>query len=375
MAHIFASPGNLQDLTNANQPLWSDWISTRLDQAAAGDPGENDGPRQQFFNPASSPPDPGAITADISWTAFPRAIQIASASDQQRWRRADSTRDNQDEYCEWSVERDPSNKITRVTFTSEGPEYWEALAEWQPDTVLALYQQHVSPRVRRQDLFPGGSYDPRNAWNNSTAGGAMHLIQRNNSLAAEIELAAAATIVRRRNGTILTTAQELIACSQYGAPERHSDPHIGASVNALARQGARISLADPIGLCIADLTTLGWATPDGSDPKSYWSITRGTKDKALRAVYEVPAAAGFTVGDITINGRAIQFGAQIADFITIKLTGLATPFDPNQVHVVDRCRGAVAPAPGAGLVAAAPAARAPQRSVAELLVSKRAGRR
>jgi hypothetical protein len=42
-----------------------------------------------------------------------------------------------------------------------------------------------------------------------------------------------------------------------------------------------------------------------------------------RAVYEVPAGRNFTVGDITIGGKPIEFGAQIADFITIKLMAVA----------------------------------------------------
>ena len=38
----------------------------------------------------------------------------------------------QDEYCEWSVTRDPaSNKITSVMFTCENPDYWFTL--WQVD--------------------------------------------------------------------------------------------------------------------------------------------------------------------------------------------------------------------------------------------------
>jgi hypothetical protein len=196
--------------------------------------------------------------------------------------------------------------------------------------------------VKKADLFPGGRYDSRNPWNNSTERGAMHLIQRNNTLGAEIELAAAATILRRKDGAILTSSQELVKCSQYGAAERNSDPHIGASVNALARQGADISLANPIGLCIGGLSTIGWTTPDGSDPAQYWKVTRGKPNKALRAVYEVPVSQGFAVGDIVINGRPIEFGSQIADFITIKLTGLATRFDPQQMVILNGCRGGAA---------------------------------
>lgn len=151
----------------------------------------------------------------------------------------------------------------------------------------------------------------------------MHLVQRNNTLGAEIELAAAATIRRVVNGTELTTEQELIACGKYGAPERNSDPHIGAGVNALARQRADITLADPVGLYFDDLSTDGWETPDGSDPKSYWTYLRGDTEHRVRAAYRVPPEKGFSVGDITIAGRPIRFGSQIADFITIKLTGIA----------------------------------------------------
>jgi hypothetical protein len=265
-------------------------------------------------------------------------VQLQSISDKQRWRTADSSRDSQDEYCEWSVTRDPAtDKIQRVTFTSEGPEYWQFLAAVAPDKLLALYQQHVSPNVKRADLFRNGRYVPRNRWNNSTTTGAMHLIQAANTLGAEIELAAAATIVRRTNGALLTEAQELIACGQYGQPERHSDPHIGAIVNELARMKADITLTNPVGLYIAGLSVAGWQTPDGSDPLTYWTITRGTKEKALRAVYEVPASKGFAVGDIKINGKPIEFGAQIADFIRIKLTGTATRIGQSTVAPFDAC--------------------------------------
>jgi hypothetical protein len=175
-----------------------------------------------------------------------------------------------------------------------------------------------------QDLFSAdGSYNPRNRFNNSTESGAVHLIQQNNTLGAEIEIAAAATIIRQRDDQILTSEQDRILCGQYGQPDRHSDPHIGSEVKALAPDHDDITLANPIGLCIAGLSTLAFRTPDGSDPATYWSVTRGTTDKALLTVHEVAPGKGFVVGDIKINGHPIQFGAQIVNFITIKLTGLA----------------------------------------------------
>ena len=93
----------------------------------------NYGPRLQFFNPATVAAGPDATSKDITWPAFPRIIELQAAGDKQRWRAADGSRDVQDEYCEWSVTRDPAtDKITKITFTSEGPEYWQFLAAVDP---------------------------------------------------------------------------------------------------------------------------------------------------------------------------------------------------------------------------------------------------
>lgn len=337
----FEPPGFLDDLDANQSQEWSKWVSDQLDVARNRDDARlvNYGPRLQFFNPLRDAPADDAAEADVPWTAFPRVIKVTSGgSDERRWREADGGRDNQDEYCEWSVTRDRSNKITRVTFTSEGPEYWEFLASVNRDKVLDLYREHVSPNVEMSHLFSGRSYKPRNRWNNSTTMGAMHLIHGANTLSAEIELAAGASIVRLdENGVPITAEGKLIRCGSYGASERNSDPHIGAFVNEFACKKADVTLANPVGLYIAGLSVAGWETPDGSDPHQYWSITRGTEAKALRAVYEVPPEKGFAVGDIKIGGQKIEFGAQIADFITIKLTGLATRFGKSSVQPFSGC--------------------------------------
>ena len=326
----FDPPGFLNELNAAQQTLWSRWISRRVNAAIAGRPDQvaNDSPRPQFYNPVETDTADDKQTLVITWTAFPRNIQINSSSDRQRWSMADQTRDVQDEYCEWSVTRDPqSRKITRVTFTSEGPEYWEFLASVNPTLLLSLYRQHISPQVKQKDLFDSaGRYRRRNVWNNSTTNGAMHLVQGANTLSAEIELGAAATIVRVIGGVELTGEQELIQCGRYGDEERNSDPHIGGQVNSLARLKADVTIANPVALYIDDLNTADWETPDGSDAKDYWKIVRGTPALALRAVYEVPPEKGFTVGDIKIAGTPIDFGSQITDFITIKIVGQACRF-------------------------------------------------
>jgi hypothetical protein len=354
----FDPPGFLTDLDVAHRAAWSDWISQQFDEVRnRNDPSLSDfGPRLQFFNPLTTPPDAAAVERDITWTAFPKIVRLQSVSDRQRWRHADASRDVQDEYCEWSVTRDPhTEKITRVTFTSEGPEYWQFLASVAPNKVLQLYQQHIDAAVKAEHLFDNGTYLSRNRWNNSTTNGAMHLIQVNNTLTAEIELAAAATIVRVVGGRTLVAEQELIECGRYGQPERNSDPNIGAVVNELARGKADITLANPVGLCIAGLSVAGWQTPDGSPASDYWKIVRGTAEKALRAVYEVPAAKGFIVGDITIDGKQIEFGAQIADFITIKLTGLAARLGKSNVAPFQGCVRSAGLAPAHGFTSVADA--------------------
>lgn len=350
----FDPPGFLDDMNDAQKNEWSQIISAWLDRARAGTPNQNDGPRNQFFNPLTNPPENDQQVAVIAWNAFPRQVRSSSISDKQRWRRADADRNVQDEYCEWSVTRDPvSRKITRVTFTCEGPEYWQVLAAMNPNKVLELYRQFISPSIKHEDLFENGEYNPFNSFNNGTTRGAMHLIQSANSLRAEIELGAAATIRRIRNGTELTGAQELIECSRYGESGRNSDPFIGEQVNNLARQRADITINNPVGLYLHEFNPVGWTTPDGKDPREFWKFVRGKDNHFVRAVFEVPAHLGYTVGDIKIAGRKIEFGAQIVDFITIKLEGLATRIGQSTTVPFQGCRGAV-PVP----MAAAPEAPA-----------------
>jgi hypothetical protein len=110
-------------------------------------------------------------------------------------------------------------------------------------------------------------------------------------------------------------------------------------LNGLARQKADITIANPVALYIHGLSVDGWQTPDGSDPKQYWKILRGDANHAVRTAYEVLGTRGFAVGDITINGRPIEFGAQITDFITIKVVGQACRFGKSKVPPVTHCVG------------------------------------
>src|SRR3954451_18145612 len=163
----FDPPGDLTDLNDAGRKQWSDFISGVTDQAIAGRTDHtNDAPRAQYMNLTKTDTGPDAAFQEVTWIAFPRVVELHSVSDHQRWTRADASRDVQDEYCEWSVTRRADGRITRVTFTCEGPEYWEVLAQVNPSRVLDLYREHIDPAVAKEDLFDSkGNYIARNKWN------------------------------------------------------------------------------------------------------------------------------------------------------------------------------------------------------------------
>jgi hypothetical protein len=339
----FDPPANIDDFNTIpkQRDAWNEFLSTSFDEEIKGIESELGVGNSQFYNPTKIDTTDPKLEPAITWIGFPALIKRKHPGDKRAARQeADKPLPNgerpQDEYLEWFVTKQ-AGKITKVTFTCEGPEYWEALAHGYPlsytgsktagatgdkQKLLALYQKYVSPQVVMADLFVNGSYNRLNKWN--TKNGAMHLNQRNNTLGAEINIAAQATILRQQGGVILTDPDKLIRCGLYGAPGRASDPTIGAAVNALARDGFFVTLQNPVGLYIDSLDTTGWKKPNGNpvDP-GYWQILRGTTGKILRAVYEVPAGEGFVVGDIAIGGEKIEFGGQIAEKITMKLTGLA----------------------------------------------------
>jgi hypothetical protein len=337
----FAPPANLNELTPAGQESWNAKLSDMFDSAVAGNPEDaTDSPRAQFFNPLKTDIADDAVEQSVSWTAFPHTITVETPSNRERWARADADRNVQDEYCEWAVERTPEGKVRRVTFTCETPEYWDAIAHDSHDKLLALYRELAGPQVQLQDLLDAnGNYLHANEWNTGAGVPPIHMIQESNTLEAAVQLAAAATIVREINGRQLTAEQELIKCSKYGVARRNSDPHIGASINALARKRADVTLTDPPALYLDDFTAVGFKTPDGTDPKAFWSFTRGAGDRPVRGVYEVPADKGYVVGDITIDEDAIEFGGQLADFLSVKIIGTACRIGKSTGQPFTVCRG------------------------------------
>ncbi|KAL0631393.1 hypothetical protein Q9L58_009748 [Maublancomyces gigas] len=322
----FSSPAYLTDFTPENAKRWStDFISRHLTL-------ESQRPQvSQFYNEVTDSW-PGTRTpVDIIWAAFPNSVQ---GSGKRRWILADE-RGTQDEYCEWSVLRNDSGKITRVIFTAEGPEYWDWLGKMQPETVLQLYKEH-NPGfdIKKDDLFPGGTYKRDNKWNNSTTPGCiMHLIHCNNTLTAQIHIAGQSTVLRiDSQGNPIRAPDRLLRCSRLGLASRNSDPYIGIGINNLAHSQHLITVADPIGLYLHDFNGSSFHAPDGADVNKFWKFTRGTLadpkkgtgEHWVRAVFEVPKERDYVVGDIEDqSGEKIQWGSQLADFVQVRLTGQA----------------------------------------------------
>jgi hypothetical protein len=281
----------------------------------------SDSPRPQFFDPLGAALDADAATKILRWGAFPRKLARLPAP--LRWQLAEQ-RDRQEEYCEWAGIRDRNEVLVRAFFTTEVPSYFHLLARDDPKRLRDVYRESVSQEADERDLISSsGSYRERNPWNLL---GAMHMIQQNNTLDAAVILAAQSTIVRDGIDGRLSNANDLIRCGVAADADRNSDPLIVSEINALARRRADVTLADPVGLYLDGLQTAGWVTPDGTDPQTFWRVTRGDADHAVRAEFTVPNGLGYTIGDIKINGQPIISPSQIAEGIEVKVVGLAHHF-------------------------------------------------
>ncbi|KAF9059705.1 hypothetical protein BDP27DRAFT_1453131 [Rhodocollybia butyracea] len=225
-----------------------------------------------------------------------------------------------------SIKRDANGKMTRIVFCNEGPEYFEFLAQYQRNTLLDLYRS-LNPgfNILEEDLFVDNVYNPLNKWNSSTdTGTIMHLIQVNNTLGAEVDLGARATVQRKRpDGTLITDSDELIQCSKYGNPNRNSDPTIGAGINAAARNQVMLTIQNPVGLYI---DSINWnlieppAGHDEDDPSTFWKWTRGRTGNYMRGEFEVPEGKGYVLGDLKVNKKPLEYGGQLADYIRVSIT-------------------------------------------------------
>lgn len=265
----FDPPAGLADFDGIpdQRAAWDEFIGLSFQRNIEGVEAEVGAAKSQYYNPKTTATDPPVATDVIRWKGFPLVIAAKHPGNKKAaWKEADQLKTSggikfrpQDEYLEWFVTRNALGKIIRVVFTGEGPEYWEALAEGYPQAftqaqaagglggtkhttaqgdqqkLLDLYRLFVSPGVQLADLLDGsGHYNRWNKWN--TTDGAMHLTHPANTLGAEINIAAQATILRKKDGQPVTNPDDLICCSGYGVRVRASDPHIGDEVNTGTRR-------------------------------------------------------------------------------------------------------------------------------------------
>ncbi|KAF5378429.1 hypothetical protein D9757_011157 [Collybiopsis confluens] len=313
-------PGFVEDLRQENRQGWSKIISAFMHTRRV-----NPTTTPHFYDATREPEQAPIVPALVTWLGFPRQVALQYPNDRRRWTVADGDRQVQDEYLEWSVKRNAENKITKIVFCNEGPEYFEYLAQRQPDTLVQLYQNlHPGVEIRREDILVNGVYNPQNKWNSGTETGTiMHLIQRNNTLSAQVDLGGRATILRvREDGQPIIDRDELVRCSDFGNANRNSDPTIGAAINAFAREGHKLTIANPVGLYI---DSVDWAPVhppaghDDDDPQEFWKWTRGRSGHFVRGEFEVPPGKGYVVGDMFVRNVPLEFGGQLADLIKISI--------------------------------------------------------
>lgn len=276
-----------------------------------------------------------------------------------------------DEYCEWSVIRNSDDKITRIDFTCENPEYWNSVWMVSPERVAQLYEETlnyqlpddqkiscavedfyvIDPESGAPLIDPSTgrpAYNPLNKWNSGTVsvrgkgdgntGGVMHLTSTPNTIQTEMALASGATVQRKMGNS---DPQKLICCSVYGQPYRNSDPHIGQRTNQVVSAGNRVALADPTGLYIQkpNLDVINGGPfqlpadpklPSGATVDDCWQIIRGNEELIdpvtglpygkkqkddppvgnfiLHAVFQIPAA--WVEAGVSFSIGDIQYAAE-----------------------------------------------------------------
>ena len=336
-------------------------------------------PNLAYINPIDTPPAAGGSVVNVApWPAFPRAVERRGSwagtyppvpSDGSGVHRAAEhlgdedhrpgqfvdkddnllhlpVRDRQDEYLEWASRHDEDGRLTKVTFVAEGYDYYSALFEHDEPAAVQLYRHFVGDNTIRADdlrahkgvyrrlndgsritVVDPGAFNPRNRFNINP--GIVHLSHRANSLGAEVNLAGVSGILRlKADGTLLdgNNEEELFCCCQGGNPNRNSDPSISKQAYQLVRGGNRYTLADPVGLYIAEVDNNRVTTPDGQSlTDDWWTVVRGSgfasvkTSRVLRLEIAPPKGSKLTLEDLSIGGQPVRFAGQLARIMSVHL--------------------------------------------------------
>ena len=180
-----------------------------------------------------------------AWTGFPRPhLVVNHRDDREAAFAAGEDRLAQHEYLEWHVTRDARGRITKVTFTTETPEYWEALAETEPDDpARALPRARLARRAAARPVRQGGRYVRDNVWNH--ARGIVHYVMKINGIAPLIN-AEQDTPIR---GRVADNYDAMPLAFANGTPlYTAADARFSLDIGVLQRQGLSLTVREPLGL-------------------------------------------------------------------------------------------------------------------------------
>lgn len=262
-----------------------------------------------------------AQTALASWKAYPQLAHALTDAeiDDQRF-------DKQDEYVEWHVERSADGVVTQVTFTTEFPEFWMALAGAGLDALQKSVAQLLPGAQPTAGQLFGSNFHPDDAhpeeraqrfrahlrdnpWNNGDRG-LLCLSQGSNTLSALFGLIGPCA-KPDPDRPAFNVCDALNISTGGCVPGRNSDPFVCAAVQELARNGNGLTLDDPVGITIGahqGAWSRGPAFFDINDPAQagdVWSVARNGR----RAVLKTPG--------LLLEDEPIHSGAQIARQLTV----------------------------------------------------------
>ncbi|KAI9771243.1 MAG: hypothetical protein M1839_002827 [Geoglossum umbratile] len=299
----FLFPGKVQDFKESEVEKWNTTAISGVGKRVKEIPAN--------FLLATQNPD--IVDFQVEWPAMPkRGMGKWPAG----FAEADK-RQQQDEYCEWEVERDANGKLTKVTFTCEFPEYWNELTE----------NDQAFQNALREVGYSGSSGDRKGSIERLNKDGKiLHLKHENSTLDQAVEIAADATVLRQHlikpDGSDISGG-DLLKCfgeKKYSkeAPKRHSDPTIMYEINKWVRNGYKICPKQPFGIYIDRLETSEFRRGNKRlNERSVCKWSRGADATRMRLVLENP---GGTLADIKgPHNRSIQYGSQFAEKLWIRI--------------------------------------------------------
>lgn len=261
----------------------------------------------------------------IDWKAFPVTAGGSDEDiDRDRFLGGFRNRGRQDEYVEWAVERNSANQITAITFTTEFPEYFYALATVSEDAIIeGIKEIYPNSQPSTEELF-GPGFNPANAtplergeqfllqlpnnpWQNGKKG-ILCLQQGFNTMGALFNLVGQCSVTQPGSpGQACTFVGN--ACGE----NRSSDPKV-CTASQNARRGSKvISLADPCGISITNLEGV-WKNSNGpiniSTDSNIWQLIRNNKRGKLIVTPDLK------LDDVLINtgtqvSRVLRVGARV----------------------------------------------------------------